>query len=121
MISRSADSTRMDALHAGTVYEQLNRMGRFYVLRAFQEAGVLLGSQERYRSRELKEKMGVIPEYDRLFGVLLIILENAGFIRIEDDSVIALSPVDEWDVPGIIRAASRFRGGSHAVCDACGK
>jgi len=104
MTSRSAELAGIDAIYAGKVYDQLNRMGRLYILRAFKETGVLRGSGEQYRALDLKEKMGVVPEYDKLFGVLLIILKNAGFISLVDDGVI-VSNSAELGIPEITRAA----------------
>ena len=109
MISRSADCTDIDSIYAGTIYDQLNRMGRLYVLRAFKETGVLRASGEQYQVPELREKMGVVPEYGRLFDVLLIILENGGFISRADGWVTALGPVGEWGVEEINRAADHLR------------
>jgi len=109
MISRSAEGTDIDAAYAGTVYDQLNRMARLYILRAFKETGVLRSSGEQYRVPDLKEKMGVISEYGRLFDCLLIILENAGFISRSDDRVTALDPAGAWGVEEISRAAGNLQ------------
>ncbi len=109
MISQNDNFTDINSIYAGTVYDQLNRMGGFYILRAFKETGVLRGSEEQYQVQTLKEKMGVIPEYGKLFDVLLIILKNAGFISLSDTMVTALGPVNEWDIQEITRAADNLQ------------
>jgi amino acid adenylation domain-containing protein/non-ribosomal peptide synthase protein (TIGR01720 family) len=96
-------SSVLDAALAGAMYDKLNRLGSLSVLRIFKEAGVLPASGEGSSVQGLQERMGLSPEYQRLFAVLLVMLEKEGFVSLNDDTVTSLDPVDTLGIPEINR------------------
>jgi len=63
-------------------YPEIGIFGQNLLLYAFREMGVFLKGGEQYNKNKLKEKLEIIPTYNRLFYALLEILENAGFISL---------------------------------------
>lgn len=75
--------------------EELENMSSLLLLNAFREMGVFLFGGELYQISELKDRLHIIPKYNRLFDVLLDIMKNAGFIYRYENTVISLKYVQE--------------------------
>lgn len=60
---------------------------RDLLLRAMQRAGIFREPGESCTKAELKRRVGLRPEYSRLFDAILAILSGAGLFRIAGDSV----------------------------------
>jgi acyl transferase domain-containing protein/acyl carrier protein/SAM-dependent methyltransferase/NADP-dependent 3-hydroxy acid dehydrogenase YdfG len=76
-------------------YGKTVSLGRYLLLHAFREMGVFHRSGERYDAGELKQQLGIVPAYTRLFTALLAIQEKAGFISIHGQEVITLETLDD--------------------------
>ena len=108
MNSPTTNRTDVDAAYAGTVHAQLNRLARLNVLRAFKQTGVFQASGEDYAAPALKAQMGLAPSHERLFDLLLSILEKAQFISRNNGSLTTLGPVD-MDLQEIAGSAAALR------------
>ncbi|MBU6399042.1 MAG: SDR family NAD(P)-dependent oxidoreductase, partial [Verrucomicrobia bacterium] len=116
----------------GTVAEDpaaRRRLTDHLVLRAFQEMGLFMRAGERHRAAALREDAGVLPKYERLFGVLLGILERAGFIVRVQDNWEAMARVDDAacrrevqrldETVRTLAAANPLAAGELALVQAC--
>jgi polyketide synthase PksN len=65
------------------------RLGQHLVLGAFRRMGSLLRAHERHRKDELRARLGILPEYFRLYDALLEALAAGGLVRIEADAIVA--------------------------------
>jgi polyketide synthase PksN len=63
------------------------------ILAVFQALGVFREAGERYDRAGLRERLGILPDYERLLGALLAMLERAGFVTRQGGAVIAESGV----------------------------
>ena len=61
--------------------DTVNRSGRQMLLKAFQQMGVFLSGNRSYDTPRVRETVGVIPFYHRLYDSLLSALETEGFIQ----------------------------------------
>ncbi|MGZ8219000.1 SDR family NAD(P)-dependent oxidoreductase, partial [Methylomagnum sp.] len=59
------------------------------ILAVFQALGVFREAGERHDRTGLRERLGILPDYERLLGALLTMLEKAGFVTGRDGVVIA--------------------------------
>jgi SAM-dependent methyltransferase len=66
---------------------QVERLARFYLMRAFQEMGVFTRPGESYSLPELKQHLQVIPQYDQLFTVLLEMLAREQLLHLDADRI----------------------------------
>ncbi|WP_428243749.1 SDR family NAD(P)-dependent oxidoreductase [Gynuella sp.] len=68
-------------------FQRLERFAQSSLLKVFQQMGFLKHYPEVYAITELRERMKIDRQYDRLFLALLDILATAGFIELDGDSV----------------------------------
>lgn len=68
-------------------FYNLIEYGRINLLKAFKNEGVFLNNNETYKINELISKIGVIPQYEKMFESLLKILADADYIVINDTFV----------------------------------
>ncbi|BBA33898.1 hypothetical protein sS8_1944 [Methylocaldum marinum] len=68
-------------------FDDLARLGGSGLLRAFQAMGCLREPLEAYGKDELKARIRLIDDYDRLYKALLDILRTAGYLEIEGDRI----------------------------------
>ena len=94
---KAAQSQEKNAQAAGfqQTYSKTVSLGQYLLLHAFREMGVFHRSGERYDAGELKQQLGIVPAYTRLFTALLAILEKTGFISIHGQEVITLKTLDD--------------------------
>ncbi|WP_159413104.1 class I SAM-dependent methyltransferase [Ruminiclostridium josui] len=59
---------------------ELENISKLLLFNAFREMGVFCDAGERYHEDELKSKLNIIYQYGRLFGALLGMVEDAGFV-----------------------------------------
>jgi polyketide synthase PksM len=76
----------------------IERYGQVMLLSVFRKMGVFNGAGERYDAVQLKQKLGVIPGYDRLYWAILDILERADFIRVDGGIVTTSAKLDGYDL-----------------------
>ena len=86
IISHDTDPETSEHLRSG--FDELRELGRSFLLDAFQRMGVFRQGNELYDKAGLKEQLGIIPLYDRLFDALLRILAEAAFIRDDGETII---------------------------------
>jgi acyl transferase domain-containing protein/acyl carrier protein/SAM-dependent methyltransferase len=77
-----------------TVYEEMNRCIPGWLLQVFRQMGVFHNGEEHHDRDTLKQQLGIIPKYERLYSAILEILENAGFLRGQDREVVTLTVLD---------------------------
>jgi acyl transferase domain-containing protein/acyl carrier protein/SAM-dependent methyltransferase/NADP-dependent 3-hydroxy acid dehydrogenase YdfG len=77
-----------------TVYEEMTQCIPGWLLQALRRMGVFQQGEDHYDRDELKQQLGIIPKYERLYSAALEILESAGFIRCRDRKVITLPVLD---------------------------
>ncbi len=77
------------------VTDPLERFGAVLLLTAFRRMAVFLEAGEAHTETILEDRLGIVPEYSRLFGALLSILERAGFVERVNGKVRSLAVVDD--------------------------
>jgi acyl transferase domain-containing protein/pimeloyl-ACP methyl ester carboxylesterase/SAM-dependent methyltransferase len=78
--------------------KQLGRFGQLLLLSAFQKMGVFRRGGEEYDREELRERLGIIPEYRRMFDALLTMVVNAGWAVARGNRLVAHKKLDRADV-----------------------
>lgn len=73
---------------------RVEQLAALLLLRGFHDAGVFLREGETATVPSLEDRLGVQPEYQPLFGVLLAILARHGYVSLEGTSVRALAVHD---------------------------
>ncbi|MBL1100574.1 beta-ketoacyl synthase N-terminal-like domain-containing protein [Streptomyces coffeae] len=89
------DSTSLTA--AGRVQETAGRMQelcRHMLLATFQRMGVFTAPCQRYREGELASRLEVVSEHAILFGALLGILTDAGFLRVDGEELVTTDVIE---------------------------
>jgi acyl transferase domain-containing protein/acyl carrier protein/SAM-dependent methyltransferase len=84
---RAATAATQDVDHM-EAFRQLERLGQCLLLEAFQKMGVFKHGGEQYGRLQLREHLGIVPHYHRLYEALLDILIRGGFIRAKAHDVI---------------------------------
>lgn len=74
---------------------QFNRFGVILLLKKFQQMGYFKNPSEKIAMKQMKEELGIVSTYDRMFLALLSMLERNQFIQIKEDMVITLPIVGE--------------------------
>ncbi len=87
------DDSNASPVNMDKAFKILDHFGRTLLLGYFRKSGYLLYPDEQHVISDMKEKMGVIPEYDRLFDALIDILGNAGWIRTDGSKIVTLEAV----------------------------
>ncbi|MCX7920842.1 MAG: SDR family NAD(P)-dependent oxidoreductase [Clostridia bacterium] len=75
-------------------FKELEGYGRSLLLGYFRNSGFLLHVNEQYSISQMREGMGIIPEYYRLFNALIEILKDAGWIRVDGQTITTLYPLE---------------------------
>lgn len=65
----------------------LKRLSHVMLLEVFQKMGVFFKQGESYNKDELFERLAIIPEYNRLYEALLLIMTDAGYITVRKDTI----------------------------------
>lgn len=79
-------------------FVQLNVYSNLLLINAFREMGVFKDQDECYSMTQLKAAIGLIKEYERLFDVLIDILEKGGFIEKKGDTIVTSKGVYTLDI-----------------------
>lgn len=74
--------------------KRFERLQEYMLLAAIQRMGVFKTGGEQYGIDELKVKLGIIPQYWRLYRALIDILAKAGFVEIRDGSIVTTHELD---------------------------
>ena len=80
----TAASQGVDHMEA---FQQLERLGQCLLMEAFQKMGVFKRGGEQYGRLQLRERLGIVPHYHRLYEALLDILIRGGFIEANGQDV----------------------------------
>ncbi|HEX2925509.1 MAG TPA: SDR family NAD(P)-dependent oxidoreductase, partial [Ruminiclostridium sp.] len=88
------DDSNASPVNMDEAFKILENFGRKLLLGYFKKSGYLLHSNEQHVISDMKEKMGVIPEYYRLFDALIDILRNAGWIRTDGSKIVTLQTIE---------------------------
>jgi FkbH-like protein/FkbM family methyltransferase len=67
---------------------------RYLLLGIFQRMGVFKGSGQHYNRSQLCEQLKITPGYFNLMGLLLEILEKAGFIQVKENDILTAAILD---------------------------
>ncbi|WP_327692522.1 SDR family NAD(P)-dependent oxidoreductase [Streptomyces sp. NBC_00459] len=81
--SRAGRADDVDSVLTG--HHRLAALCRPAVLGVFRRMGVLLDPGEGFDRRELPSSLGIQPKYQRLYGALLNILSNAGYVEFDGE------------------------------------
>ena len=79
----------VSAIEAGC--RSVERLAVLYLFRALQDANAFAGG-DQVPVDQLKARLHVTPAYERLFGVLLDMLGDGGYVRISDGTVTLAQP-----------------------------
>src|SRR3989339_1260267 len=88
-----AEKNRRQKINASEMFSKINEFGYIYLLRTIQKMGAMNRANERYSWEELKSKLGIIKEHDRLFDALLDIMFRTGYIIINDKQIIVTDKI----------------------------
>lgn len=66
---------------------RIEQLGRQLLISAFQRMGLDLQVATRYRSSELRERLGIVPSHHSFFHAALCELQQAGVIKLDGESV----------------------------------
>ena len=91
--SPPVDRKDWDRILAGL--DTVNRSGRQMLLKAFQQMGVFLSGNRSYDTPRIRETLGVIPFYHRLYDSLLSVLETEGFIQRDGETIFTRPLLDQ--------------------------
>ncbi|PHG78289.1 SDR family NAD(P)-dependent oxidoreductase [Bacillus wiedmannii] len=86
---------------------RLKEFAQHLVLSAFQQMGVFHWSEEYYHKEKLKQELGIIPSYNRLYEALLNILVEADFITVIDQNI---STTKRLEIPEIKEIINDIQG-----------
>jgi acyl transferase domain-containing protein/acyl carrier protein/ubiquinone/menaquinone biosynthesis C-methylase UbiE len=78
----------------GELIPKLEALSAAFIKRAFSRMGFFSPSDEYFTTRELTERLAVIPAHRRLFERLIGILAEEGVLRAEGDGWIVLRPLE---------------------------
>ncbi|MGY1495190.1 SDR family NAD(P)-dependent oxidoreductase [Streptomyces sp. QTS52] len=81
--TRAGRADDVDSVLAG--HHRLAALCRPAVLGVFRRMGVLLNAGDGFDRRELWSSLGIQPKYQRLYGALLNILGNAGYVEFDGE------------------------------------
>lgn len=81
-----------------SIYE-LNHFAALLLLKYFREQNVFVQENEQYSYKELRVKLNIIPEYERMFRAFLHILEDNGWIQLRADQIIEQPGTQEITLP----------------------
>ncbi len=95
-------------------FMMLAKFGHRLLVDAFWKMGVLKTEGEKYSKEELKKKMSIIPEYNRLFAALLDIMEREGFIKIKGQNIITTEQISSAE---LIKEVEASRSGGEELGD----
>jgi acyl transferase domain-containing protein/acyl-CoA synthetase (AMP-forming)/AMP-acid ligase II/acyl carrier protein/2-polyprenyl-3-methyl-5-hydroxy-6-metoxy-1,4-benzoquinol methylase len=90
-------------------FSELTRFGQQLLLEAFQRMDVFQGSGEHYEPQKLTEQLNIIPAYARLSKALLEILQQAGFVRSTDTSLITTEALDNPELHHDLKSLEQKR------------
>jgi len=91
--------------HWKRAWHEMNRFGRHLLLNVFQQMGIFHHGGQHLEKEILRNRLGIIPEYNRLFEALLNILAQAGWIR---NGKTALHTLEALDSPEINQEIERL-------------
>ena len=95
--------TRTKIKRLKTAFGELKRFGRILLLDAFQRMGMFRNSNETYDSADLKDRLNLIPLYNRLLETLIRISGESGFIRQIEETIVSTPLLED---PKIKRATA---------------
>ena len=88
------DNINSSHVNMDDAFKELEGFGRALLLGYFKKTGYLLHANERNSISDMRERMHVIPEYNRLFDALIEILKNAGWVRVDGHNIITLNALE---------------------------
>ncbi|MDB6039246.1 MAG: polyketide synthase [Verrucomicrobiales bacterium] len=65
----------------------LDRLGRGWLVQAFQGMGIFLGANERWEQSQVLEKLGIAPAHEKLFTRLLQLLARHGLLEVDGNVI----------------------------------
>jgi acyl transferase domain-containing protein/NAD(P)-dependent dehydrogenase (short-subunit alcohol dehydrogenase family)/ubiquinone/menaquinone biosynthesis C-methylase UbiE/acyl carrier protein len=83
-----------------SIYE-LNHFAALLLLKYFRELNVFVHEKEQYSYKELRAKLNIIPEYERMFKAFLHILEENQWVLLRDDQIIGQPGTLEIILPDV--------------------
>jgi len=75
-------------------FMELEQLGQYLLLDAFQRMGVFQHSGEKYNKDDLKRQLKIVPNYAPLYGALLDILNNTAFLQVTGQNIVTSSALD---------------------------
>ena len=85
--TRTASISRSEGQHYQQSLKELDRLGYYLLLVAFQTMGVFRQPGERYEQQDLANRLGILNNYYRLYQEWLKLLHKAGFIQINGSQI----------------------------------
>ncbi len=76
-------------------YRELMTQGNMWLLNIFQAMGVFRRKDETYTMADLEQRLHMLPRFQKLLWVIINILQQHEFLRLEEDVVITGEKVEE--------------------------
>jgi len=84
-----------DIAKLSAAFEELEAYGHLRLIHALGRMGLFAGGVESYLASDLREMLGITPQYERLLGVLVDILARAGIVAREGDRIRLVGSLQE--------------------------
>ena len=84
-----------------SVFDRIDRIGALGVLEAFQRAGVLRHPDDTTSKSELRRKIALAPQHERLFHALLEILVAEGIVLASPERIELTAPMRSFLLTGL--------------------
>ena len=94
---------------SGENFSKVEYFGRLLLLNYFNSLGFLKNVGETLGIESIKNKIGLIPKYNKLFDVLLDILKTENFIAVHEDTITATDKVISDEIKNDLENLERFK------------
>ena len=88
-------------------WSMFERIQQCMLLKSFRAMGVFVGEKEKTDKDKLMTRLGIIKSYGKLYSALLDILERAGFIKIDRNSIEVLPIVESKEFLDELNASEK--------------
>lgn len=82
----------------GINFSRTEKYGRLLLLNFFQENNIFTEKQQEYSITAIAKQLNIIPEYNKLYNVLLKILEKEGFVTITDNNIVSTELIENQQI-----------------------
>lgn len=80
------------------------RLGVLYLCNYFASQGVPLRAGEHYHIAEIRQKLRLLPKFEKFFANILLLLQEQGFVAVHEDTIACLATAPAGDEAGRLKA-----------------